>query len=223
MILKRVAIGAIAASAVMAAAPANALNIPAFIDGGFGEQGVADGTTLVIDGISMSFAGYLDAPPPDNEPAYAYFDAGNAGVGVCKSLSGSDQCLPGSDDNVTGATGSFAKEILGVTFNQDVTVSSFSFRNATHGTSFTGSVDIDLGDGGGYSSYSLALGGIVFFPLINISSGTEVLMKYNDDQFYWSGGEITPNITDVPLPAPFLLLGASIGIFGAMRRRRKAS
>ncbi len=220
MILKRVAVCAIAASAMMAATSASALDIPAFIDGGFGEKGVADGTTVVIDGISMDFAGYLGSTA-DTSP-FAYFDSGNAGVGVCKKLDAGMQCDPPSDDNVTGGGGG-VPEILGVTFNQDVTVSSFSFRDLGHGTSFTGDIDIDLGDGGGFSTYSLAAGGIVFFPLVSISSGTEVLMKYNDEQFYWSGGIVTPNITDVPLPAPCLRLGASIGIFGAMRRRRKAA
>ncbi len=63
---------------------------------GGGEHGVADGTRYQFDGLWVGFS----ASSTVGE-GYAYFDKGQAGLGVCATLDSSAQCTPSNDDNLT--------------------------------------------------------------------------------------------------------------------------
>ncbi len=71
----------------------------------------------------------------------AYLDAGNAGLGVCKVLA-VGQCNPSNDDSVT------LNEIVQLSFNKLVTVTSITFRDGDHGTTFEGLAGFATGETG---------------------------------------------------------------------------
>jgi hypothetical protein len=82
-----------------------------------GEYGIST-LSLLGDGFSVDITG-----TKNGNAAYAYLDRGHGGLGVCGTLTGTQQCSPGSDDNIT--TG----EILKMTFNKAVTIDKIWFNN----------------------------------------------------------------------------------------------
>jgi len=178
------------------------------VSGITGEQGAAS-FVLTVDGITLT-ASALNGD-------YAYLDSfynGNpGGLGVCGTLTGSAQCDPSSDDNVTFG------ETLFLSFDQPVTIDTTVMRNGTHGTSFTGNFELSI-DGGAAVSYGLTnifdtnLTGTTFAfynPNAGGSSGVS-----NDQQFYLQSLTVNP----VPVPAAVWLFGSGLlGLAAAARRK----
>ncbi len=200
-----------------------------------------NGTRVMLKGYNWS-GGALDPAP------FAYLDGPysgrDAGAGVCQRVNLRDQCRPGSDDNITGSN---PLEVLGITFiDTDVNVTSVLLRDETHKVKKFGAGDwFETSIDGGVSWISRTLDKASPFNTVisgadtsdgkkslqhlligtggslNVAQGQEILFRYGREQFYVNALEFEEtNITDVPLPAPFLLLGASVGLLGAMRRRR---
>ncbi|MGB0721388.1 MAG: hypothetical protein ACPGU7_03225 [Gammaproteobacteria bacterium] len=162
-------------------------------------------------GVQVTATGSDYANIGNSPNYYAYLDSGNAGLGVCKVLTSNDQCSPSSDDNVT------LDEALTLVFDQQVVLNEVRFRNANHGTTFNG--DIDISTDGGSSFMTIALSHLYSTPLV----GTNFVFAHNatnGDQFYIEtiGGEIAA--TGVAAPGSLLLTGSLLG-FAARRRRAR--
>ncbi len=146
----------------------------------------------------------------------AYLDSssgGNpAGLGVCSGFDGT-QCDPSSDDNVTSGetlTLKFFSDVLAMN-PIDVILNPTFFRNAGHGTTFDGSINIQI-DGLGFNPFTLVNN------FTTALTGTMFDFQYINDEFYISSVTVTP----VPLPASLpLFLSALAGLALLGRRRRK--
>jgi hypothetical protein len=143
-------------------------------------------------------------------PAFAYLDAGNAGLGVCKVLDGGNQCNPSSDDNA------LQDEAVQLTFDQRVFVSDVAFVNGGHKTNFTGTFEL-LVDGISQGTINLAalvtldLWGTVF-EFANNSVGDYAL----------AGNQFYINVLDAQVPVPEALFLFAQALLGFMGLRRKA-
>lgn len=158
--------------------------------------------TLVVDGVGLTARGYNGTTQ-----VFAYLDRINAGLGVCKTLSGT-QCAPSNDDNVT------VGERINLTFDQAVTLSPTQFQAEGHIAKFGPSDFVSLQvDGGPITSVQIPSNGMFSTAL----TGTSFDFIYNTQQFYIAS--VTAQA--VPEPASLMLLGA--GMLGmSLIRRRKA-
>ena len=156
----------------------------------------------------------LTATATGPQTEYAYLDAGDAGLGVCTVITGSAQCNPASDDNATGL------EKLILTFSEAVSLPSVDFKDANHGTTFTGDLLVENMTSGVFGVFALAanldftsLGkGLVFaFSIFDPQN--------NNDEFY-----INALNAEVPVPAAlFLFAPALLGFFGLRRKATLAA
>lgn len=184
------------------------------VEGFFPNDTIFDAMFVPIATTLRGYSGDAASGKTGSGP-FAYLDRNQAGVGVCKVLSGS-QCAPASDDNLTKG------EILGVSFGQSVTITSLSFRGESHPTDpeFGQSDLFDVSFDGGANWLSLALVNARFGNSVAVNAvlpkGTEMLLAYNNQQYYLSAMEVAP----VPLPAAGLLLVAGIGALGFASRKR---
>lgn len=147
-------------------------------------------------------------------PAFAYLDAGGAGLGVCKNLDGANQCNPTNDDNA------LQDEAAKLTFDQRVFVSDVAFVDGNHGTSFTGTFEL-LVDGISQGTTSLAalvtldLWGTVFEFINNSPNPIDA-----------AGNQFYINVLDAQVPVPaalFLFAPALLGFFGLRRKATLAA
>ncbi|HFD10918.1 MAG TPA: hypothetical protein ENJ32_00380 [Crenotrichaceae bacterium] len=173
-----------------------------------GEKGAAS-FTFTKNGISVTATGFKTGDP--STPYFAYLDSGTAGLGVCKSLTGSQQCTPAGDDNVT------FEESLKLVFDKEVTITETTFLNGGHVSNFASNV-FDLSIDGGAAT-TIALANIVSTQF----TGTEFIFsnpnngQSNAKQFYISNLDVAP----VPVPAAVWLFGT--GLLGLVRFTRKTA
>lgn len=217
---------ALVASLAAGAADATPLDFIGFTDNVSGEKAIegnfADDTLFdaIYVPIATTARGYFGsaATGKTGDSPFAYLDGGSAGIGVCKVLSGG-MCAPSDDDNLTSG------EILGISFAETVFVESLSFRGENH----PNDPSFDLGDLFDIS-YDGGLSWVLAQQLINakdgvfsvnrqIGAGTEILLAFNNEQYYLSAASVAP----VPLPPALVLLGAALGGLGFISRRRRAA
>jgi len=224
--------GAVLASLLVFSPAANA----ATFDFEFIADNVAPGeygaTSIVFNdgGIQLTATGrdFNNAANPYN----AYLDSGNAGLGVCKVLGGSggDQCDPSNDDNVT------RNEIVQLSFDKLVSVTSITFRDGDHGTTFEGLAGFATGKTG-----AVLIGDFAGFDPNNGNAITSfgALMSlqiiagstYQPDvegvtrQLYISSitVEAEKDIPGVPEPATVGLFGLGLIALGIRARRKPAA
>lgn len=213
---------AVTSAFVFSASIANA-TVFNFIDltEGAGNLGESAWNTLTLtDGsLTMNVNGYSSNPLNGGiSRAFAYLDWGNAGLGVCKSAnstganpdSSTNQCNPSSDDNVT------VGEYLAFSFNQDVQIDNFWFNN-NHDGGF-GAGDLVTIGGSDFAVGTGYVGGNNGIGPFMLGKGSELLVRYKNEEFYISGMEVST----VPEPSTLALVG--LGIIGlGLRSRRKLS
>jgi len=190
-----------------------------FILGVQGEQGYT-GSSYVrsVDGITLTAQGQSSLNHGQTwDAASVYLDkrwnGGNAGLGVCKVLSGStNQCNPSSDDNVT------VGERLTLDFGQKVAISQIVMSNGLHLSEFDGEfkVTIDGVDMGAYALTSL---------FTTVLTG-QVFELWNDNDAVHATKEFyigSMTVSAVPIPATIWLLGSVLLGLTAIRRNAKVA
>ena len=145
--------------------------------------------------------------------AYAYLDAGNAGLGVCKTTtSPGAQCDPSSDDNVTDGETLMIALDDGALFSINVT----EFRDAGHGDITNSSDQLMIDIGGGF--FTTTFDDVSDTTYTGLSFIKFAFGGDPADQFYLS----SIDISRIPEPAALALF--LVGLFGlglAVRRRHK--
>ncbi len=175
--------------------------------------------SLTFSDFSVNITG--SASDDDDSVQYAYLDAGNAGLGVCKDLlddstansitnSGDNLCKPSSDDNIT------FNEVLHFVFNQDVVIENLWFNNNHDGGFNSGDmIDVEgvLYDAvTGYAGDSNGIGSFL------VSAGDSFDVAFYNEQFYMSAMEVR---AAVPEPGIVLLMGAGMLLLGATSQRKR--
>lgn len=174
------------------------------------ERGVANGTTIVFDGLGVTFG----ATEAGNE-AFAYFDdlnaSGNpAGLGVCTALNGPApaDCLRSGDDNLR------ATEELTLSFDRTVTLTGFSFYDKVHAVL----------PRSGTEELMWAVNGGAFQTLTFADALTATVANVSTITFGHAGTDYyIGSIAAVPLPAGVLLLSTALGGLGLARRKKTSA
>jgi hypothetical protein len=183
--------------------------------GHIGETGVQSKLTSIAptsgSGVSVSASGAYD-----NTNAFAYLDAGNAGLGVCKT----SNCAGNSDDNLG------KNETLTLTFDKAVTFSSISFKDGGHGTTWDSSLSF-LINGATVSFANLAGNGVLDSSeasILKTASSTWTFTNLNPDannkQLYISA--ISGSVSPVPEAEEWAMMMLGLGMMGFVAKRKRA-
>lgn len=164
------------------------------------ERGVAGNGTYVLNNANT---GFVDVQFYSSN--YAYFDSGDAGLGVCKILDNNDQCSPSNDDNVTSG------EWLDLHFGVSSNIAGFVFRDADHNILDDDRTLLFAYNHNGWASTTFA--DLASWSMDGITSIQMAYGGVKAEQFYLSG-------TVVPLPAGGLLLLTGLGGLAVARRRK---
>ena len=178
------------------------------------ERGVADGTTINFDGLSVTFSSLSGGA------YFAYFDdldmGKPAGLGVCETLVGGPgtHCSDPYDDNIR------AGDAVTLTFEDPVTVSNFSFTDAEHNDLNANDMNtlwIAINDPNNFMEYTFAEAVALIVAGVDLITFAFDSSSGNGVQYYVNGFEAS----SVPLPAAAPLLLFGLAGLGAMMRRRK--
>ncbi|RLA07856.1 MAG: hypothetical protein DRQ54_04905 [Gammaproteobacteria bacterium] len=187
-------------------------------DNTHGEQGY-DPLSINIGGVTMTITGH--ATNDDDNQQFAYLDAGNAGLGSCKDITGSAQCDPGSDDNVT--TDEFVRFI----FSEDVIIDNL-WTNNNHDGGYSDGDLINIagtdysaikGDHSGGSDLRIDLAGAYATGAGNwfVAANTAFDITYTNIEFYISAIDV--HAVPEPTTTALLVFGLGITAFGRKGRR----
>ncbi|NNE40634.1 MAG: VPLPA-CTERM sorting domain-containing protein [Marinicaulis sp.] len=182
-----------------------------------GEEGFASGTSLTIDGVSMTFTS-------THNPYFDGVSGGKpAGLGVCRDLTmaAQPQCVIGSDDSIDEDVAGDPESIT-ITFDDGaLPVQGISFRDGAHNL---------INDSTDFLVYSIVTDSGVLadtdtfanvFALINagingVESLTFAFASKGGDQFYIE-------FIETPIPAALPLLLSGIAGLGFASRRKKTA
>lgn len=175
------------------------------------------GSGLMIGGITLNASGSNG----DKTFADAFFDKGNAGLGVCSTVHatpGSSGCATGIgsrtwDDNVQGNAGG---ETLTLDFGQAIDFTNILFNDDGH-VALNGTLNVN-------GQVLNVVGGAVTSGFEYLKGASVYNFSYTSNQFYLASATVggSGTLSTVPLPASGLLLFGALGGMSFMRRKRKA-
>ena len=182
------------------------------------------------DGITVTATASLLSTGAE---VYVYMDAGNAGMGVCKTLKagaptgsqpgGTNRCNQASDDNIT------YDEVLKLEFSDKVTIDLLEIVNGSHGNNFTGNFGVlvdaaaaptmvsDFGTSHALT-HMFVNPGLLTGTTFHFISGATVAGSSNFNnlnQMYISA--VSAQAVSTPEPATLALFGSGILLLGGMR------
>jgi hypothetical protein len=158
---------------------------------------------------TVTATAYKDGDP--NTKYFAYLDdwsnSKEAGIGVCKDVNNSAQCVPSSDDNVS------AGEVLKLSFKDTEGIGKIEFHDAQHNI-FEGKLDIAI-NGGGFVTYALN-------HILDLNANVDEILFRTDslsgnEQFYVTA------INTTPIPAAVWLFMSGLGSLGFFRKKKQGA
>lgn len=151
--------------------------------------------------------------------AFAYLDdlsgTSPAGLGVCKVITGSAQCNPGNDDNVT------RDEKVTLSFDQVVTFNTINLYNGEHKEIFDGTFKLRI-DSGAWATHALNTLISINFTGTNFEFWNNNVTESHDRQFYFGDIDVEAP-SAVPVPAAVWLFGSALFGLGSLKRNKKAT
>ena len=176
-----------------------------------------------IDGLTVG----ASATTRDGDPASAYLDGGNAGLGVCSgTITATYQCDPSNDDNTGTSPGSAITdytnyETLVLDFSHEISLTSLTLRGSNHALLSAGDEIWIYNATANYSAYfTVGLSNLLDWGMGSTWWFEMARAPYHTPtEFYISSLSASP----IPLPAGGLLLLTALGGMAAARRRRKAA
>ena len=198
----------------MAAHASTIIDFAAYASGN--EGGITSGTSLNINGLNLTFESNYN-------PYFDDVSSGKpAGLGVCRDLSKTLQCVDSGDDSTDGDFG--VNEYIAILFDDGpFNVLQLSFRDGQHNSlnnDATGLITWGVFDAIGVR---INFGTATFVELIGMATAGffanvhGIGFEFVDTEFY------VENVSDVPVPAALPLLFSGLaGLAFASRRKKTA-